>query len=115
MTLNTLRANIQAADSITIGQGQSFARNRNGNKPYAAFYYELLPSAASAPRMVRIDFSTTNGMTDPILQIVRVGAGGTLVDVHRSDKATYSKTVNMQGLSRLIIIAGSRENGGISV
>lgn len=112
VTLNTLRANIQVADSITIGQGQSFVRNRNGHKPYAAFYYEVLPNAASVPRMVRIDFSATNGMTDPLIQIVRLGTGGSIVDVHRSDKATYSKTINMQGLSRLIIIAASRENGG---
>lgn len=112
VTLNTLRANIQAADSLTIGQGQSFNRNRNGHKPYAAFYYDLRPSAASVPRMVRIDFSATNGMTDPLIQIVRLGAGNTILDIHRSDKATYSKTVNMQGLSRVIIIVGSRENGG---
>lgn len=112
VTLNTLRANIQAADSLTIGQGQSFNRNRNGHKPYAAFYYDVRPNAASVPRMVRIDFSATNGMTDPLIQIVRMDAGDTIVDIHRSDKATYSKTVSMQGLSRLIIIVGSRENGG---
>ncbi len=112
VTLNTLRANIQAADSITIGQGQSFNRNRNGHKPYAAFYYDIRPNAAPAPRMVRIDFNATNGMTDPLIQIVRLGAGDTIVDIHRSDQATYSKTVNMQDLSRLIIIVASRENGG---
>jgi hypothetical protein len=107
--LNTLRANIQVTDSIIIGQGQSFNRNRMGHKPYAAYYYEVRPNTASAPRMVRIDFAATTGMTDPLLQIVRLGTGDSIVDIHKSDKTTYSKTVNMNGLSRLIVVVGSRE------
>ncbi|MBK9425799.1 MAG: hypothetical protein IPN54_17060 [Bacteroidetes bacterium] len=112
VVLNSLRANIQTADSLVVAQGGSFSRNRIGHKPYSAYYYEVRPSTVTAPRMIRIDFTVSAGMTDPIIQIVRLGAGDSIVDIHKSDKTSYSKTINMQGLSRLIVVVGSREISG---
>ena len=62
--------------------------------------------------MLRVNFSATGGMTDPIVQVVRIGAGNTLADIHRSDRTNYSKTINMAGLIRVLIIVASKEHGG---
>jgi len=98
-------------DTVTIGQGTSVTRNVTGHNPWAARYYELIPGSP-APRMVRVAFTASGGMSDPLLQILRLGPGSTLVDIHRSDATTYAKTINMSGLERVIVIVGSRDNGG---
>lgn len=110
--LNTLSPAIKPGNAVTIGQGAAITKNVTGHKPYAAVYYELTPDAASAPRMLRVNFSTSNGMTDPLIQIVRIGAGNALVDIHRSDRTNYSKTINMAGLSKVLVIVASKEHGG---
>lgn len=110
--LNTFSPAITAGNTITIPQGAAVTKNVTGHKPYAAVYYDITPSASSAPRMLRVNFSASGGMSDPIVQIIRIGAGNVLVDIHRSDKATYSKTIGMSGLTRVLVIVGSKENGG---
>jgi len=110
--LNTFSPAVSATNAITLGQGTAVTRNVAGHKPFAAIYYELTPDPASAPRMLRVNFSATSGLTDPILQIVRIGAGNTLVDIHRSDRTNYSKTINMAGLVKVLVIVASKEQGG---
>ncbi|MBC7777549.1 MAG: hypothetical protein H7246_19100 [Phycisphaerae bacterium] len=107
-----LNAQSVATETITIGQGAAVTRNIAAQNPYAAKYYTITPDAMSLPRMLRVNFSATVGLTDPVVQIIRLGAGDTLVDIHRSDKTNYSKTINMAGLSKVIVIIGSKENGG---
>jgi hypothetical protein len=111
-SLNTYSPVISAGNAITLSQGSAVTRSVTGHKPYAAVYYEITPDAASAPRMLRVNFSASGGMSNPIVQIVRVGAANALVDIHRSDKTIYSKTINMTGLTRVLVIVGSKENGG---
>lgn len=106
------QAKVEVGDDIVIGQGDSVTRNRANHKAWAVRYYRISPDAGSPPRMLRIDFSTAAGMTDPLIQILRLGAGGTLLDISRSDLATYSKTINMDGLANVVVIVASRENGG---
>jgi hypothetical protein len=64
----------------SIAQGSAVTRSVIGQKPYAAVYYELTPTGSPASRMVRVDFTATTGMGDPLLQIVQVGAGNELID-----------------------------------
>jgi hypothetical protein len=110
--LNTLSSAISSSNAVTIGQGSAVTKNVTAHKPYAAIYYEITPNPSSLPRMLRVSFSASGGMSDPLLQIVRIGAGSTLVDVHRSDRTSYSKTINMSGLSKVLVIVGAKENGG---
>jgi hypothetical protein len=110
--LNTFSVAVRPGNVITLAQGTAETRSVSGHKPYSAVYYEVNPSAASAPRMLRVNFSASGGMSDPIVQIVRIGAGNALVDIHRTDQATYSKTINMTGLTRVLVIVGSKEHGG---
>ncbi len=111
-SLNAYSPVVSAGNAITLAQGSAVTKNVIGHKPYAAVYYEITPSAANAPRMLRVNFTASGGMSDPIVQIVRIGAGNVLVDIHRSDKTTYSKTINMSSLTRVLVIVGSKENGG---
>ena len=110
--LSTFRAAVQASNALTVAQGTAVTKHVSGHKPYAAVYYELTPSATSAPRILRLSFSATSGMSDPLVQLVRIGPGDTLVDVHRSDRTAYSKTINMAGLSKVLVIVAARESGG---
>ncbi|NQV16645.1 hypothetical protein HQ531_14375 [bacterium] len=106
------QANVEVGDDIDIGQGGSITRNRANHKPWAARYYRISPDVGSLPRMLKINFSTAAGMTDPLIQILRFGVGGTLLDISRSDQANYSKTINMDGLENVVVIVASRENSG---
>jgi hypothetical protein len=51
-------------------------------------------------------------MSDPLVQILRIGVLNTLVDLHRSDRTAWSKTINMAGLSKVVVIVGSPKHGG---
>ncbi len=106
------QARVEVGDDIVIGQADSFTRNRANHLPWAARYYRISPTAGSPPRMLRINVTAAAGMTDPLIQILRLGAGDALLDICRSDQATYSKTINMEGLSSVVVIVASRENGG---
>ena len=110
--LNTFSSVVSAGNAISLAQGSAVTKNVTGHKPYGAVYYEITPSAASTPRMLRVNFVASGGISDPIVQIVRIGAANALVDIHRSDKTTYSKTINMSGLSRVLVIVGSKESSG---
>ncbi|OGP50267.1 MAG: hypothetical protein A2Y79_00825 [Deltaproteobacteria bacterium RBG_13_43_22] len=110
--LADLQAAVLAGDSIALTQGASVARNVVGFKAWASRYYRITPSGVPGPRLLRVNFNAAAGMTDPLLQILLLGPGNALVDIHRSDKAIYSKTVNMDGLSAVVVIAASRANPG---
>lgn len=111
-SLNTYSPAVSAGNSLTLSQGSALTRNVTGHKPFAAVYYDIIPSSSSAPRMLRVNFSASGGMNNPLIQIVRIGTGNTLIDIHRSDKSSYLKTINMSGLSRVLVIVASKENGG---
>lgn len=109
--LDSFSAKVLAGNAISIVQASAVTKTVVGHKPYAAVYYELTPGSP-APRMLRVNVTTTSGMSDPIIQILRVGASNTLVDLHRTDRTTWSKTINMSGLTKVVVIVGSREHGG---
>ncbi|MEZ4851148.1 MAG: hypothetical protein R3B93_21550 [Bacteroidia bacterium] len=110
--LADLQARVEVSNQLTIGLNQTFSRNVFNHKAYAAVYYEITPNALSVPRNLRIDFSASGGMTDPIIQILLLESGDTLKDIHKSDLATYSKTINMSGITKVVVIVASRENDG---
>lgn len=112
LMLNAQKANVTAANQISLSQGSAVPRNVAGHAAFASVYYEIIPNSGSLPRMLQVSFSVTSGMADPIVQIIRFGPGDTLVDIHRSDKTNYSKTINMSGLAKVVVIVGSRDSGG---
>lgn len=109
--LAALQAAVPAADNLVLAQGTVINRSGTGQKRYSARYFRVTPGAP-APRMLRVNFTASAGMTDPLVQIVRIGAGGALVDLHRSDRPSYSKTISMSGLTSVIVIVAARENPG---
>lgn len=109
--LNTFGAAVLPGNAFTIAQGSAVTKTVFGHKPYAAVYYELTPGSP-APRMLRVNVTTSAGMTDPVVQILRIGALNDLVDLHKSDRTSWSKTINMAGLTKVVVIVGSREHGG---
>ncbi|HET6764621.1 MAG TPA: hypothetical protein VFH27_13145 [Longimicrobiaceae bacterium] len=111
-TLAALQAAVLAGDAIALAQGTNVTRNVAGQKAYSARYYRVTPSGAPAPRLLRVTFTASAGMTDPMVQILRLGAGNVLVDLHRSDAATWTKTVAMDGLASVVVIASARVHPG---
>ncbi len=110
--LASLQASILTSNDLIIGQGDSFSRTVTGHHPWAARYYRVTPDGGSPPRLLRVRLSTTSGLTDPIVQIVRLGPAEALVDIHRSDDAGYDKTISMSGLDSVIVIVATRDQGG---
>ena len=87
-------------------------RNVVGQAAWSARYYRLQPSGTPGPRLARVTFTATGTMTDPLVQIVRLGAGNAIVDIHRSDRTSWSKAINLSGLEALIVIVGARATPG---
>src|SRR6185369_17768737 len=97
---------------VTIGRGDSVARIVDGQPAYAARYYRITPSTTSAPRSLRISLNAFGGMDDPLLQILTFGPSGVLSDISKSDRPSFTKTINMSGLSSVVVIVASRMNAG---
>ena len=110
--LAALQAFIQIGDDLLIAQGSTIARNVLGHPVWAARYYRLRPTGTPGPRLVRISFNAAGTMTDPLVQILRLGPGSTLVDVHHSDQPSYDKTIQLNGLDAVIVIVASRATAG---
>lgn len=110
--LAALQAAVKANDDLLIAQGSSIVRKVVGHPVWAARYYRLRPTGAPAPRLVRINFQAGGTMTDPLVQILRLGAGSALVDLHRSDRPVWSKTISLTGLESLVVIVASRSTAG---
>ncbi len=114
--LAALQATVLAGDDIALAQGSNVTRSVTGHNAWAARYYRITPSGSPGPRLLRVTFNASGGMTDPLVQILLLGPGNALVDIHRSDKTNYTKTVNLAGLSSVIVIVASRGNpGGFTV
>jgi hypothetical protein len=110
-TLAALQAAVLAGDAVTLAQGTSVTRSIVGQKEYSARYFRVTPGAP-APRLLRVDFTASPAMSDPLVQILRLGAGGALVDLHRSDAASWTKTVAMDGLASVVVIVSARVHPG---
>ncbi len=111
-SLSGLQATVKPGDSIALAQGSSITRSVVGHKAWAARYYRIAPNGTPGPRLLRVSFTAAAGMTDPLVQILRVGPDNSLVDIHRSDKASYTKTINLSGLGSVVVIVGSRSTAG---
>ncbi|MDB4952167.1 MAG: hypothetical protein JWM27_4816 [Gemmatimonadetes bacterium] len=109
--LAALQAAVLAGDAVTLATGTDVTRSVVGQKAYSARYYRVTPGAP-VPRLLRVTFTASAGMTDPLVQVVRLGAGSALVDLHRSDSASWSKTVAMDGLSAVVVIVSARVHPG---
>ena len=110
--LSELQSKIETPDDLILGQGEHISRTVVGHKAYAAKYYRITPNSLSRPGLLRVSVSAYGGMTDPLIQILRLGPGEALVDINRSDQPAYTKTINMQGLSSVVVIIASRFNAG---
>jgi hypothetical protein len=109
--LAALQAAVLAGDAVTLAQGTSVTRNVAAQAEYSARYFRVTPGAP-APRLLRVTFTASAAMGDPLVQILRLGVGGALVDLHRSDAASWSKTLSMDGLSSVVVIVSARVHPG---
>ena len=112
--LAALQASVSSAsDDISLTRGGSgVTRSVTGQREWAAHYYRISPSGSPGPRLLRVTFTSSGGMTDPLIQILRLGPSSALIDIHRSDQPSYSKTIDMQDLSSVVVIVASRANPG---
>jgi len=99
-------------DNILTGQDNAISRTVIGQPAYAARYYRITPNALTPPRMLRVSLSAFGGMTDTLIQILRFGPDGVLTDISKSDQPSYTKTINMNGVSSVVVIIASRMNAG---
>jgi hypothetical protein len=101
-----------AAKTLTLVQGSSITEAVAPQSAWAARYYRIVPSGTPAPRVLRVAFAAGTTMTDPLVQIVRLGPGGAVLDVHRSDTTAYTKTIDLAGVSSVCVIVASRSAPG---
>jgi hypothetical protein len=111
LRLSQLSPLVAIADSLLLGEGD--ATSRTGTlQPLSSHYYRVTPKQTAPPRLLRVTFTAGVGLVDPLVQILRLGPGRTLGDLHRSDRTTWSKTVNMSGLAEVVVVVAGREAGG---
>jgi hypothetical protein len=110
--LGKLGVTVRPENEIVVHQRNTISRSIIGELPYAARYYRITPSTTSAPRSLRISLNAFGGMDDPLLQILTFGPSGVLSDISKSDRASFTKTINMSGLSSVVVIVASRMNAG---
>jgi hypothetical protein len=110
--LALLSPKINADDAVILRRDSVVERTVIGQPPYAARYYRITPSWFSQPRMVRVSLSAFGEMKDPLIQILRFGPNGVLVDIAKSDQPSYSKSINMTDLTSVIVIVASRMDAG---
>ena len=97
---------------VGLLQGGSVTFNIVMHKAWAARYFDLRKTGVLPARAFRIDFAASNGMTDPLVQILRMDPSGAILDIHRMDKDVYTKTVLMDGVDHLIINVAARDTAG---
>jgi hypothetical protein len=111
-----------------VWPGETLQADRLAAKPFAfeippgavragfAARYTVVTTGPGAPPLLRIDFETLEGMTDPLVQVLMIrrdAAGGEhLQDLLRSDRARWTCHVPTQGLAQVVVVAAAREAPG---
>jgi hypothetical protein len=103
--------------TATISPTVSAAFSSSVNR-FAHRYYEVNvdPSVTN----VAIAFTAGTGLTSSLFQIVLIDEDGQVRDIHRTDKAAYSKRVtNVQAGKRLtkivLVVTGANSGGGFTI
>ncbi len=107
-----VQAKVETANDITLAAGGSETRSETAFKTFAARYYRIRPDAGTAPNLLRVTYQSDSGMSDPLVQIVRLGTDQTFEDLHRSDATSWVKVINMDGLEEVVVAVASREDPG---
>lgn len=110
--LTKLGVSIKPYNNLQINRGSSISRTIIGHLPFAATYYRITPGTSSGPRALRVSLSGFGGLNDPLVQILSFGPDGILSDISRSDRVSYARTINLSGLSGVVVIVASRAAGG---
>jgi hypothetical protein len=99
------------ADEIVVDQNIAISKTVVGLPAYAAHYYRITRGALK-PQMLRITLSAFGGINDPLTQIVSLDSQRAVIDISKSDRTSYSKTINLSGVASLIVIVASRMTAG---
>ncbi len=62
--------------------------------------------------MMTVQFRAKAGLTDPLVQIIRLGPGNSLENIYRSELTSYAKTISMSGVDEVIVVVAGRETTG---
>ena len=102
---------LSGTGTITASTGLSFASSVNA---FATRYYEMTIDAAVTN--VSVVFTAGMGFTSRIFQIALIDQDGAVRDIHRSDKASYSKFLtsirNGKRLVKILCAVSGTEAGG---
>jgi hypothetical protein len=110
--LSKLSVSVRPENEIVLDRRNTISRTIIGELPYAARYYRITPNKSAPPRSLRVSLNAFGGMNDPLIQILSFGAAGVMTDISKSDQPSYTKTINMTGLSSVVVIVASRMNAG---
>lgn len=100
-------------DSATLTTAGSLAYTGNVN-PFAHRYYQI--AIDPAVTNVQVAFTAGAGLTSSLFQIVLIDQDGKVRDIHRTDRAAYTKRVaNLLGgkrLSKIVVVVTGASTGG---
>jgi hypothetical protein len=110
--LGTMHASVPAADAVSLSAGTPVIFPASPeDPPWGIRYYRIVPHQTAPPGLVRIDLAAT-GATPPLTQIVLVTPANALQDIHRFDRGSFSKTINMTGIGAVYVIVANRDSPG---
>jgi hypothetical protein len=108
-------ASVEAIVDLSRLKGKKRTTLRRGGErpvpPFSASYYQI-ELDDDGPKQLRFTFDAQGGMTDPLVQLLRLGPGNTLEDLIRVDRVTWTKVIPTAGLERVMVIVAAREGEG---
>jgi hypothetical protein len=110
---NTTLIPPQLTGTGTLGTSGSVAFSGTVN-PWASRYYEI--AVGQATTSVQVTFTGGTGLTSSLFQLALIDQDGKVRDIHRTDKASYTKRVaNLvkgKKLSKVVAIVTGANTGG---
>jgi hypothetical protein len=89
---------------------------RHALAPYSFMVWKLSLVPGQMGRMLRIDFRSTHGLDDALVQIVLTGPDGRLIDLIRcetsADHPSIDRIVGCRNASEIFVIVAAREKSG---
>ena len=83
-----------------------------GVAPWSARVFRIRPRFGQTARAIGVEYWGLDGLKDAIVQILRIGSDGSLLEVHRYDEATVRKLIHFEGLDSVLVIIGARDSAG---
>jgi len=106
------KATLGAHGDLRLRAGGRTKRHVTGVTPWSARVFRIRPRQGEQVGAISVSLMGVEGLGDVLLQLLRVGRDGSLIEVHRSEVVGFTKVIPFDGLDSLVVIVAARDVGG---